>query len=60
MTPEQANGFVIWTDSDSTVKYWEVVVFERTPLTDSTYNEVRVWRHEEWRKNYVFIPKEYR
>jgi hypothetical protein len=60
MTPDQANGFVIWDDSDSEIKYWEVVVFERSPLTDSTFNEVRVWRHEEWRNNYVYIPKEYR
>lgn len=59
MTPEKANGFVIWSDADS-VKYWEVEVIERSPLTDSTYHDSRVWRHEEWRNNYVYIPEKYR
>ena len=59
LTPEQTNGFVVWMDTDS-VQYWEVVIVDRVPTTDSTYYEERVWRHEEWSNNYVFIPEEYR
>lgn len=62
LTPEQANGFVAWIDSDTSgIEYWEAVVYERVPNADSTiYNEERVWRHEEWRNNFIYIPEEYR
>ena len=58
--PESSNGFVAWYDDDPDIRYWEVVVFEKEMLPDSSFVDVRVWRHEEWRQSYVFIPEDYR
>jgi hypothetical protein len=60
LTPTKANGFAVWTDTHPDVRFWEVSIFERTPLTDSTHQDVRVWRHEEWHNNIIFIPEEFR
>ncbi len=57
--PNFANGYLFWGD-DVDVEHYEILVQERVPLSDSTYQDIPVWRHHEWKNNYIHIPKEYR
>lgn len=57
--PDESSGYLAWYNDNPDIRYWEVVVLEKQLLPDSSVIDVRVWRHEEWRQNYVRIPEDY-
>lgn len=58
--PNNTAGYVSWIDGGDSIRYWRVDVLERVAGPNNTFTEQKVWQHEEWRNNYVYIPQEFR
>jgi hypothetical protein len=59
VNPSHSGGYLAWRDGGDSIKYWRIEVKERIALTDSTFGTKVIWRHEEWRQNYIQIPEQY-
>jgi hypothetical protein len=58
--PSQSDGYLVWQNGGDSVRYWKVEIKERVSGSNGTYTDKVVWKHEEWRQNFVFIPEEFR
>jgi hypothetical protein len=59
LLPQEGDGYLMWSNDNTDVKYWVIEVDEQT-FTDWVFTgEKTVWRKEVWKSNYVKIPDEY-